>query len=195
VDDATDALWKAGDVEVDQESQNTAGGLEVAADLGCVHRGEAIDGLQLYDERISDQKIHLSTSDALAFVLHEERRLLVDGYPTQVELDAHRALVEQLRISWPQDSMNLGGRLDHRGSQFVETTARFEPTVALPRIITFHARILGNTPATVSSDLTYSAAPTPLRTLPLPVASGGVRWPLVAFSATRGPTHLEAPVV
>ena len=57
VDKAFEAVFQAGDVEVDQKSQPEVAELKVRQDLCNVHRGQGFDGLDFHDDPFRHQQV------------------------------------------------------------------------------------------------------------------------------------------
>src|SRR4051812_41026881 len=95
--EATDALGELADVEVHQESDATAGELQVREELGLVDRADLVDGLQLDDHLALDPEVDpVSAVDPHSSVDDRQLQLLLDGQAPLPELEEQAALVSRL---------------------------------------------------------------------------------------------------
>src|SRR5262245_50042108 len=87
---------------------------------------EPIDGLELDDELVADEKVDLRLPDLAALVEHRESYLRSKGNPAQCKLDRECTLIRGLQEARAENSMNLQCGADDGVCEIVEVRRRFE---------------------------------------------------------------------
>ncbi len=107
VDDARDAVFDEGHLEVDEKAEALVGEPEVSQKLFLVNRGEKSDGFHFHNHLVfNDQIGPKSGVDADALIDHRNRLLPDDTEPPAVQFVRQDCLIDRFEQTRSQSGMN-----------------------------------------------------------------------------------------
>jgi hypothetical protein len=113
VNDAMQALFKRGRAEVDEQTYRQVEQSKVGQDLLGMDRGQVLDGLKLYDDRILYEEVYPEAFVEMeAFKLERHWPLPLDRQTAPFQLGRQHRLIDRFEQARSKPSMELIRRVD-----------------------------------------------------------------------------------
>ncbi len=120
VDDSFQAPGKNRHIEIDQQANSQAGGLEVRQHLGGINRRCFLGGFDFDHYRVLNHQIHSVCRLQLdPLVLDRQMRLPLESHAQLAQLIAETLLVRRLEKPRPQMAVHLNRRTNNLVGQLV----------------------------------------------------------------------------
>jgi hypothetical protein len=121
MDETFEATGQLADVEIDEQSDMTAGESKVGENLGVMDGRELIDGLHLDDDLFLDQEIEpISAIDPYSSINDRKFHLACHLEPSPRKLKRQTGFISRLQQPRPQLAMHRDRRTDDRVCQLID---------------------------------------------------------------------------